>query len=251
MFHYTQTTTSELKDGGVDTVVISCGATEQCGPYLPFHIDILVAEFFASHWGEVLNAYVLPTLPFNTSEEHSAFRGTVSVSPTVMFALLEEVVSCMRKQGFHKQVLTGGHGGAYWCGAFVKHINHKYDDTILIDTHTSASPNWEKALERADIAGRNEIHGGMVSKCVASFLCPDSVRSGAYGSEIDAKLNAYIDYGVWHKIARDGSWGVLRESEAHDDLSEKGRLLLEAFVELQGEFLVKHVAEACRLKGIG
>ncbi len=250
-FHYAQTTTTELKDEGVDTVIISAGATEQCGPCLPFHIDILIAQFFASHWGKVQNAYVLPTLPYNTSEEHTAFRGTVSVSPTVMLSLLEEVVDCMRKQGFHKQVLTGGHGGAYWPAAFVKHINHKYDDTILVDAHTSASSNWEEALRRAGISDRNEIHGGMVSKCVASFLCPDSVRSGAYGSEIDPKWNEYINYGVWHKVAKDGSWGVLRESEGQEDLGQKGRILLETFVELQGESLGKHFAEACTLKGVG
>jgi len=251
MFHYTQTTTAELADKGVDTVIISTGATEQCGPFLPFHIDILVAQFFASHWGKILNAYVLPTLPFNTSEEHATFKGTVSVSPPVMFSILEEVVECMRKQGFHKQVLTGGHGGAYWSNAFIKYINHKYDDTILVDAHTSASQNWEEALRRAGISGRNEIHGGMVSKCIASFLCPDSVRKGAYGSEIDQKLNDYINYGVWHKVAKDGSWGVLRESEDDESLREKGRILLETFVELQGEFLKGHFAEACRLKGIG
>lgn len=250
MFHYTKTTTAELKESAIDTVIISVGATEQCGPYLPFHIDTLVGQFFASHWGKMLNAYVLPTLPFNTSEEHTFFKGTVSVSPTTMFAILEDVVACLLKQGFRKQVLTGGHGGAYWSKAFIKHINYKYDDMILIDAHVSASTNWGKALRKAGISNRNEIHGGMVSKCIAAFLCPDSVRAGAYGSQIDPSLNEYIDYGVWHKIAKDGSWGVLCENESQNDFREKGRILLETFVDLQGKYLKEHLAEACRLKGI-
>ena len=249
MFHYTQTT-AELKDKAIDTVIISVGATEQCGPYLPFHIDTLTGEYFARRWGKVLNVYVLPTIPFNTSEEHTSFRGTVSLSPATMFTILEDVVVCLLKQGFSKQVLTGGHGGAYWTGAFIKHINHKFDNMILVDAHKSAAPNWEKALKKAGIADRNEIHGGMVSKCLAAYLCPDSVRPGGYGSEINPGLNDYMDYGVWQKVARDGSWGILRETEEQTDFREKGRILLETFVELQGEFLKEHFAEACRLKGI-
>jgi creatinine amidohydrolase len=71
-----------------------------------------VAGYYARAWGEVLGAYVLPTLPFNTSEEHASFRGTVSLAPTTVMRMLEEVVEGLRGQGFRKQVLTVGHGGS-------------------------------------------------------------------------------------------------------------------------------------------
>lgn len=60
--------TKQLVESGVDTAIISVGSTEQCGPYLPFHLDTLLAQYFSEAWGKVLNAYVLPTLPFNTAE---------------------------------------------------------------------------------------------------------------------------------------------------------------------------------------
>ena len=40
-------------------------------------------------------------------------------------------------------------------------------------------------------------------------------------------------------------------SEDDDSLGQKGRILLETFIELQGELLKRHFAEACALKGIG
>ncbi len=66
--------TMELSRAGTDTAIVSVGATEQCGPHLPLNLDTLVAGYYARAWGEVLGAYVLPTLPFNTSEEQASFR---------------------------------------------------------------------------------------------------------------------------------------------------------------------------------
>ena len=95
-------TTKQLTDSGVDTAVISVGSTEQCGPCLPLHIDTLVAEYFARAFGERLDAYVLPTLPFNTAEEHASFQGTVTLRPTTVMFVLEEVVTGLRVQGYRK-----------------------------------------------------------------------------------------------------------------------------------------------------
>ncbi len=64
--------TKKLSDAGIDTAIIPVGATEQCGPHLPLHLDTLVADYYARAYGEILHAYVLPTLPFNTSEEHAS-----------------------------------------------------------------------------------------------------------------------------------------------------------------------------------
>ena len=90
--------TRDQSDAGIDTAILGVGATEQCGPYLPLNIDTLVAGYYARAWGEVLGAYVLPTMPFNTSEEHASFKGTVSLSPSTMMLVLEEVVDGLRTQ---------------------------------------------------------------------------------------------------------------------------------------------------------
>ncbi len=85
--------TKELSEAATDTAILSVGATEQCGPHLPLHLDTLLAGYYARAWGEVLSAYVLPTMPFNTSEEHASFMGTVSLSPSTVMMVLEEIVA--------------------------------------------------------------------------------------------------------------------------------------------------------------
>lgn len=84
---------------GAEIAIISVGATEQFGPYLPMHLDTLIAEKYAEAFGEVLDAYVLPTIPFNTSEEHASFKGTITVSPNVLTAMLEKIIVNLTSKG--------------------------------------------------------------------------------------------------------------------------------------------------------
>jgi creatinine amidohydrolase len=243
--------TKELSEAGIDTAILSAGATEQCGPYLPLHLDTLLASYYARAWGEALSAYVLPALPFNTSEEHGSFRGTVSLRPNTVMLVLEEIVTGLREQGFRKQVLTVGHGGSLWLGAFVKHVNRRFEDIVVVDAHRDAAPAWEEALHRAGLADRAERHGGAVSRALALYLAPGSVTEGAYGTRVPERVQAYADYVGWEKITPDGSWGRCDPtSDAEVATAEAGRTLLDHFVNRQGERLKEHLEEACRIKGI-
>lgn len=163
MFDYTNTTT-ELSKNNVDTAIISVGATEQFGPYLPMHLDTLIAEKYAIAYGETLNAYVLPVMPFNTSEEHANYKGTVTVSPNILTSMLEEIIVNLNRQGFCKFLICSGHGGAYWEGAFIKHINFKYPNIVVIHPHHQHDA-WPTAIQAAGFEGIEEIHAGFMSLC--------------------------------------------------------------------------------------
>ena len=245
-----QNTTKQLADAGTDTAIISVGSTEQCGPCLPLHIDTLVAEYFAQAFGERLNAYVLPTLPFNTAEEHASFTGTVTLRPTTVMLVLEEVVAGLRAQGFRKLVLTCGHGGSYWLTAFIKDINRQFADIVVVNAHQGGASVWEEAREHAGLAGRGEVHGGAESRALALYLAPDCVLPGPFGSAIPEEEQEYMDYVTWDKITPDGSWGAFTESDAEVATAEAGRTLLEYFVEHQGKWLARHLRGACARKGI-
>ena len=243
--------TRDLSEASIDTAILSVGATEQCGPHLPLNIDTLVAEYYASAWGTVLGAYVLPTVPFNTSEEHASFKGTVSLSPSTMMLVLEEIVEGLRIQGFRKQVLTVGHGGSLWLGAFIKHVNRRFENIVVVDAHQGAGSVWEEALRKSGLAGRDEVHGGAVSRALGLYLAPRSVKEGAYGKLVPEQMADFADYVGWEKIAPDGSWGRYEpETDAAVATADAGRVLLEHFVKAQGARLREHLREACRIKGI-
>ncbi len=56
------------------------------------HLDCLLAEMYALRYGKALNAYVLPVIPFNTSEEHARFKGTGTLSPQLLSMMVEKIV---------------------------------------------------------------------------------------------------------------------------------------------------------------
>lgn len=243
MLNYTNTT-RELETSRVDTVVIPIGATEQFGPYLPMHIDSLIAERYGKHYGEVLNAYVLPVMPFNTSEEHAGFKGTVTISPTTMMTLLEDVIAGLTRQGFRKFVLVAGHGGSYWFSAFIKHINYKYPEILVIHPHHQAGA-WDEAVKAAGLEGRNEIHGGLLGVCTAMWLCPELVTLSRMGSEIPKDFMKYADYMGWDKLTQDGNWGEYVDGEyTRDDLAKKGETLWMTLISRHCEGLKEHLEEA-------
>ncbi|MFI2859360.1 creatininase family protein [Paenibacillus sp. JSM ZJ436] len=199
MLSYKNTTT-EVANSGIDTVILSVGATEQFGPFLPMHLDTLIADLYAEAYGRELNAYILPTIPFNTSEEHANCKGTVTVSPNVLTAMLEDIIINLVRQGFKKFVVCNGHGGAYWEGAFIKHINYKYPQIILIAPNHNNHNAWEEATKKAGLEGLNEMHGGLLSVCTAMWLCPEHVKTRSMGSNIPLENRFYADYMGWDKL---------------------------------------------------
>lgn len=198
----------------------------------------------------MLGSYVLPTLPFNTAEEHAAFRGTVTLRPTTVMLLMEEIVASLREQGFRKQVLTVGHGGSYWVAPFIKHVNAVHKDIVVVDAHCGGDAAWQAALAHAGLEGRNEIHGGAVARALALHLAPDSVQDGSFGAEVPEPWRELMDYCGWDRLTADGCWGRFAPGDAPAASAEAGRAVLEHFVAGRREWLRAHLAEACRVKGI-
>jgi creatinine amidohydrolase len=240
-----KSTTTEVVSSGTDTVILSVGATEQFGPFLPMHLDTLIAELYAEAYGKELNAYILPTLPFNTSEEHANYKGTVTVSPNVLTAMLEDIIVNLARQGFKKFVTCTGHGGAYWESAFVKHINYKYPQMILIAPNHNSHFAWEEAARKAGFIGLDEMHGGLLSVCTAMWLCPEHVRTHSMGSDVPSENRLYADYMGWDKLTQDGCWGKFEEGSYTDnELREKGKIFWETFINKRTEGLKQILEEA-------
>ncbi|MBA2943744.1 creatininase family protein [Paenibacillus sp. CGMCC 1.16610] len=245
-------TTLEISNSGIDTAVLSVGATEQFGPYLPMHLDTLIAELYATAYGNELNAYVLPTIPFNTSEEHANFKGTVTVSPNILTAMLEDIVCNLIRQGFRKFLVCTGHGGSYWEGAFVKHINYKYPEIIVISANHNSHLAWNEAVEAAGLKGLNEMHGGLLSVCTAMWLCPELVKSHSMGSEIPSENRLYADYLGWDKLTKDGCWGKYDVGiYSQEELADKGKIFWITFIQKRTEGLKRILEEGFRRKTQG
>ncbi|WP_088006016.1 creatininase family protein [Indiicoccus explosivorum] len=243
--------TADVKASGTDTAVIPIGATEQFGPHLPMHIDSLIVGQCAEAYGKALGAYVLPILPFNTSEEHASLKGTVTISPAVIMSLLEEVVVNLNRQGFRKFVICNGHGGAYWEPAFVKQMNYKYPDMLVAALHYRDREAQAAGKKAAGLEELKEMHGGLLSVCTAMWLCPELMTLESMGSDVPDEHLKFIDAVPWEKLTENGSgnWGKFTAGEyTKEELAEKGEAFWTAFLNKKCDGLKEFIEEAYRRK---
>jgi len=109
-----QRTTAELESGEPQTVaLLPVGATEQHGPNLAIGTDTRAAEQIARLIADRLGprALVLPALPYGLSEHHMGFRGTLSIGPDAMLAVLRDLARTSHRQGFRLLMFVNGHNG--------------------------------------------------------------------------------------------------------------------------------------------
>lgn len=92
-------------------VVIPCGSIEQHGPHLPFGTDSFAAESIAARLAEHLDALVAPIGPLGVTPFHMSFAGTLTIRPTTLVALLEDVCDSLVRHGARRFVLANWHEG--------------------------------------------------------------------------------------------------------------------------------------------
>ncbi|WP_313893268.1 hypothetical protein [Psychrobacillus sp.] len=94
--------------------------------------------------------------------------------------------------------------------AFVKHINYKHPELILITTYHHLE--WEEVIKEAGPEGLNEVHAGLLSVCTAIWLCPELVKLQSMGSDVPSENRKFADYIFLDKLTKDGCWGKFENS---------------------------------------
>jgi creatinine amidohydrolase len=188
----------EIEKGGVDTVIIPVGAIEQHGPHLPLGTDWIIAEAMGRTLGQEVGAYVLPALPVSNSQEHLSFKGSVSIRPTTLALVLEDICLSLRHQGFRKIVILSAHGGNWIIKPWIRDFNFRYPDMMVI--HSSGSmPGDSKSIPV-------EIHSGQGETSAMLAIRPDLVKEGA--ADFTPSLGReYLDYTDFRKLSPTGVWG--------------------------------------------
>ncbi len=94
-----------------DRVILPLGATEEHGRHLGLGTDHIEAEAIAHGVGERSNVAVAPTLNYGMSHMLLAFPGTLSLRPTTLIGVLEDLFRSLYRHGFRRLFVVNGHGG--------------------------------------------------------------------------------------------------------------------------------------------
>ena len=99
------------------SVLWAFGVIEQHGPHLPLGTDVYIPSAVLRRTRAILaerghQAVILPAFYWGINQVSGAFPGSVEVQPATMIALMTDVLSSLKKQGFARVFCTSGHGDA-------------------------------------------------------------------------------------------------------------------------------------------
>jgi creatinine amidohydrolase len=95
--------------------VLPLGATEQHGPHLPLSVDTVLVDGVVNaalaHLSDTDPVLVLPTQMLGLSTEHTAFAGTLHLSPQTMIQVWCDIGASVARAGVKKLLMFNAHGG--------------------------------------------------------------------------------------------------------------------------------------------
>ena len=129
---------------GSKGILLPVGSTEQHGPNGLIGTDAICAELVARGVGEMTGAMVAPTLNFGMAQHHMAFRGTMTLRPQTLLAVLVDLLNSLAQHGFERCLVINGHGG-----------NMATIMAAFSELHAAASLNAENRTSRLRCRMRN------------------------------------------------------------------------------------------------
>jgi creatinine amidohydrolase len=92
--------------------ILVFGACENHGDHMPFGSDFIVPIELAKRVARKShNVMVLPAMPFGVSLHHIAFKMTISLEPSTLIKVIEDLFRSLVKNGISRILVINGHDG--------------------------------------------------------------------------------------------------------------------------------------------
>jgi creatinine amidohydrolase len=161
--------------------VLPLGATEQHGPHLPLSVDTVLVDGVVNsalgHLAATDPVLVLPTQTLGLSTEHTAFAGTLHLSPQTLIQLWCDIGASVARAGVKKLLMFNAHGGNVGLMDVVARELRAQHGLIVY------SSSWYNLPIDADAMGqfsvdehRFGIHAGDIETSMMLALSPNRVN---------------------------------------------------------------------------
>jgi creatinine amidohydrolase len=213
------------------TAYFPIASFEQHGPHLPLTTDIVIAYAYAEEISTKIDAFMLPVQPFGTNYEHAGNRFSVGLDADIVSEMVLDIANEIKRQGFSRLVIHQGHGGLFVLSPLVRHLNANIGlKTVLVNP-------LELALSKEGILeGKDNLHACEAETSIMMHLDGDYVRMDKLeGIDfIPNEPRSFLNYKSIPALCENGVWGMPALAT-----KEKGRLLIDAGVELSIKYIQK------------
>jgi len=221
-------------------VLLPVGATEQHGKHLAIDTDSFISNEVARRVAEKADVLVAPVVPYGYSRSHMNFKGSITLTLDTLIAVYKEICLSLLHHGFNKIVIINGHGGNI--GAINEAIRQVREETGKIVYNI---PAW-----CADAGfGKSVTH--VIEQEGGGHACEEETSTSLYLGQrvLMEKAEKWSPpEGRSEFIKRYG--GSFSSTRMMDEISvmgntgdptiatvEKGRILVDTFVEEVAEFI--------------
>lgn len=207
--------------------VLPIGSFEQHGDHLPLATDAMVAALIAERICERYELLNLPPVTISCSHEHEGMPGlvgTVSVSPSTLIAIVNDVRQSLRRADIHHLVLVNAHGGNYALSNLAQEANVEGAAVALFP----GNEDWKAARATAGIvtSGRADMHAGELETSILMHAFPDSVGETYAKNDHEASSRDHLTTLGMKAYTTSGVIGMPSLATA-----TKGQAVIEALVD--------------------
>lgn len=215
------------------TAVLPIGVLEKHGPHMPLGTDVYTARALALKAAEKEYVVVFPWYYFSQINEAKHQPGTIAYSPELVWAVLQETLDELSRNGFEKIIIVNGHGGnnaflEYFCQC---QLAQKRDYTLYW-YKTYYDPEAVKKAEALSMHDAGEQHAGNRETSMVKSLVPDLVHPELADTQPGVNMDrignlSHVYTGIWwyasypNHYAGDGSKAT----------EEAGRIVVDSVVE--------------------
>ena len=162
-----------IKETKIEMAILPWGATEAHNYHLPYatdniESDLLAAESAKLAWEKGAKVIVLPTIPFGVNTGQSDIYLDINMNPSTQFAILNDIIEVLNRQGIYKLMIFNSHGGNDF-KPIIRELGLKFPKMFI------CTSNWYQALDRNKYFENSGDHAEEMETSLMLYFKPELV----------------------------------------------------------------------------